>query len=72
MFTFLDGVFRLWVPIVVIILDYRVPSFGRKPLYMLSLGMHYTIKYAERNRTGAVRYRLVGVSVRMILNAKLS
>uniref|UniRef100_A0A914WGL5 Major facilitator superfamily (MFS) profile domain-containing protein n=1 Tax=Plectus sambesii TaxID=2011161 RepID=A0A914WGL5_9BILA len=39
MFTFLDGVFRLWVPVTVIFLDYRVPKFGRKPLYMLSLSI---------------------------------
>ncbi|CAB3398915.1 unnamed protein product [Caenorhabditis bovis] len=30
MFTFLDGVFRLVVPVVIVILDLMIPSFGRK------------------------------------------
>ncbi|CAO4378089.1 unnamed protein product [Caenorhabditis nigoni] len=37
MFTFLDGVFRLFVPIIIVIFDLMVPSFGRKIQYLGSL-----------------------------------
>ncbi|KAF1752657.1 hypothetical protein GCK72_019212 [Caenorhabditis remanei] len=37
MFTFLDGVFRLFVPIVIVIFDLMVPSFGRKIQFLGSL-----------------------------------
>lgn len=37
MFTFLDGVFRLIVPIIIVIFDLMVPSFGRKIQFLGSL-----------------------------------
>lgn len=37
MFTFLDGVFRLFIPIIIVIFDLMVPSFGRKIQYLGSL-----------------------------------
>lgn len=37
MFTFLDGVFRLFVPIIIVIFDLMVPSFGRKIQFLGSL-----------------------------------
>lgn len=37
LFTFLDGVFRLFVPIIIVIFDLMVPSFGRKIQFLGSL-----------------------------------
>lgn len=37
MFTFLDGVFRLFVPIIIVIFDLMVPRFGRKIQFLGSL-----------------------------------
>lgn len=37
MFTFLDGVFRLFTPIIIVFLDLAVPAFGRKVQFIGSV-----------------------------------
>ncbi len=39
MFIFLDGLFRLFMPLLVIALDYKFTKFGRKMQFVGSLGI---------------------------------